>query len=102
MQKGSIVAYVNDNFTAANISMFNKMPVKGELYMVREMVIIGTSNKRPGVRLEEIYGKVIFFRWNGASGYTEFHFKQDRFIEVLAPIEIKIGALKENIETIVI
>jgi len=94
MQKGSIVVCINDNFTIDNISMFNKMPVKGEEYMVREMVIIGTS-KRPGVRLEEIYGKVIFFRWNGASGYTEFHFKQDRFTEVLPPIEIEIDEFKD-------
>lgn len=98
MQKSSIVMCINDSFLPEHVSMFNKMPVKGELYMIREIIHVGYRDKRPGLTLEEIYGKNIFFRCNGVSGYMEFHFFQDRFVEVLPPMPIEIFLAKESVE----
>jgi len=99
MQKGSIVVCINDNFTADNITMFNKMPVKGELYMIREVMIGDHAREELGVTLEDIYGKIIKYSYKGVSKEVEYHFVMHRFKEVLPPIEIKVAELNEIVET---
>ena len=59
MQKGSIVVCIDDgNWWSDSMEYFNKLPVKGELYTVREFFPNCIDpNGPPGVALEEIIGK---------------------------------------------
>ncbi len=92
MQKSSIVVCINDKFPSDHPSDFNKPLVKGEMYMVRDIMpaFMGTIGK-PGVMLEEIHGKRLLFEFpDGVKRYVECHFKIDRFVEVLPPVSLEL------------
>lgn len=99
MQKSSIVICINDTFLSNEIGMYNKLPVKGQLYMVRD-IIPGYCYPadKPGITVEEIYGKIITYKcFDGVIRDVEFHFIMDRFIEVLPPVSLEL-LLPEEVE----
>ena len=93
MQKGSIVVCIDDgNWWSDSMEYFNKLPVKGELYTVREFFPNCIDpNGPPGVALEEIIGKFDeVLMYSGHLIKMELHFKISRFKEVLPPQTISI------------
>ena len=82
MEKGTWVVCVNDNnwHPDASIKM-SALPVKNELYQVRDVVphIPGISSGG-GIKLEGIYGEESYsICKNGNKYWVEYHFRGDRF-----------------------
>ncbi len=99
MQKSSIVICLDDNFSPSQISMFDKLPVKGELYMVREIMpaLFGPTDK-PGLTLEGIHGKLVTYRDSeGGLHSIEFHFIIERFKEVVPPFDLELFKFEKEI-----
>jgi hypothetical protein len=97
MQAGSLVICVNTQGLTPDMP-FNRLPVLGETYIVREMVpdIDGPPPLHPeGVALEGIIGgRALVQTWQGPRR-VEYHFHAWRFRELLSPEEL---ALLEEVE----
>lgn len=103
MQKGSIVVCIDDgNWWSDSMEYFNKLPVKGELYTIREFFPNCIDpNGQPGVALEEIIGKFDeVLMHTGQLIKMELHFKISRFKEVLPPQTISIEDFMDSKEEI--
>ena len=103
MQKGSIVVCIDDgNWWSDSMEYFNKLPVKGELYTLREFFPNCIDpNGPPGVALEEIIGKFDeVLMHTGQLIKMELHFKIYRFKEVLSPGNISIEDFMDSQEEI--
>ena len=88
MKPGSIVRCVDDtNWSKDVFHKFSVLPVKGELYTVRRIIAnTETPDGPPGVALEEIHGTWDHFpTYFGIIEYEEYHFRMNRFKEVVPP-----------------
>jgi len=104
MQKSSIVICINDQLTVDGLTYFDKPLVKGELYVIREIMpsFMGTIGK-PGLMLEEIKGKRTLYHFpNGSKRYVEYHFRIDRFAEVLPPASLELLATEDIKEPVAV
>ncbi len=91
MQPSSVVVCVNDVLSDSFLKKFDKRLLKGELYVVRE-VIPDCFNpyEEPGISLEEIRGETTRIKCHdGKVRSVEYHFFMHRFVEVVPPINIE-------------
>ena len=84
MKVGSKVVCIDDSNWSSLVEMyFDKLPVKGRIYIVRR-IINGFSNiDTPGIALHSFYGR--WDNWlnnDGVTVYEEAHFRWNRFQEV--------------------
>ena len=81
MEKGTWVVCINDSNWRPNAYIkMSTLPVKNELYQVRELLlgIPGTSGR--GIKLEGIYGEEVYVTFKNGNKYLlECHFRADRF-----------------------
>jgi len=81
MEKGTWVVCIDDSNWSPNAYIkMSDLPVKNELYQVRELLlgIPGTSGR--GIKLEGIYGEEVYFTSKNGKKYSrECHFRGDRF-----------------------
>ena len=82
MEKGTWVVCINDSnwHSDASIKM-SALPVKNELYQVRDVVPhIHDITSGRGIKLEGIYGEERYFAAkNGNKYWLEYHFFRERF-----------------------
>ncbi len=103
MQPSSLVVCVNDVFRDSNhLKVFDKRLVKGELYVVREVIPdCFNPNEEPGISVEEIRGRITCVKCHdGKVRAVEYHFYMHRFVEVLPPINIEEALLLEAPELV--
>ena len=81
MQVGSLVECINDTFSELE---FENLPVRGQIYTVREVL-----DKHKSIRLEEIINVPRYY----TLGYMECAFLQHRFRELQSPDEVNIEEL---------
>jgi len=83
MEKGTWVVCINDsNWDPEAYITMSHLPVKNELYQVREVVpAIPGFIETDGIKLEGIYGKERYFtsKKNGKKYWMEYHFYAERF-----------------------
>ena len=83
MEKGTWVVCINDsNWDPDAYTTMSDLPVKNELYQVREVVpAIPGFIETDGIKLEGIYGKERYFtsKNNGKKYWMEYHFYAERF-----------------------
>jgi hypothetical protein len=102
MKEGSFVICVDDgNWTHPVKDLFNKLPVKGQVYRVSFIHSnYYKKNGPPGVSVEGIIGKVELTKTHwGTSIPVEWHFKICRFkeIDLLSNnVEVSIEVENEN------
>lgn len=100
MKVGSYVVCVNDsNWNAMAYVLLPKLPVKGNIYIVRRVIPnIDDNCSEDGIALEGIYGEWwIFKTYFGTKVYEEYHFRMSRFREIDAP-DIFLAKLFQEIE----
>lgn len=88
MEKGSLVLCINDYFPEDTSLMFGALPVKLKTYTVRRVIPNPeVRNGEDGIALEGIYGNIGGVRsYTGKIIYEEYHFRKNRFIELLPPM----------------
>ena len=82
MEKGTWVVCINDsNWDPDAYIKMSSLPVKNELYQVRDVVPhIPDITSGRGIKLEGIYGEERYFvDKNGNKHWLEYHFRGDRF-----------------------
>src|SRR5688572_26794521 len=82
MERGTWVVCINDsNWDPNAYKNMSNLPVKNELYQVREVVpVIPGLTETFGIKLEGIYGKERYFTSkNGKKYWLEKHFYAERF-----------------------
>jgi len=92
MKPGSIVRCVDDTHWREHAYKdFPTLPIREGLYTVRRIIPnIVLPNGPPGVALEEIRGAwAIFATYRGDTVYEEYHFRMNRFVEILPPIRLQ-------------
>ncbi len=94
MKPGSLVICINDSGLSPDANaIFNSLPIKNKIYQVRRVIpdIFDPPQANPaGIALEEIFGDWEFLKTrDGTYVYEEIHFRMDRFVEILAPINIE-------------
>jgi hypothetical protein len=93
MQQGSIIKCINDNFEEKNSLYGEVLPVRNEIYVVRDILLKGEC-----LHLEEIINPpgYYFHPEVGAVVLAECGFNVIRFVELLPPMEISIESLIEE------
>lgn len=81
MEKGTWVVCINDsNWDPGAYIKMSDLPVKNELYQVREFVPAIPGFLETGIKLEGIYGEERYFTSkNGKKYWGEHHFYAERF-----------------------
>jgi hypothetical protein len=100
MKPGSIVRCIDDsNWSSDSLQHFPSLPVKDCLYTVRRIIPHWQiADGPPGVALEEILGVWEQFKtYYGSVVFEEYHFRMNRFKEVLPPQSIE-SLLEEIME----
>ncbi len=98
MKVGSLIVCVDDtNWDSHAQRVVDRLPVKGKVYQVRRIFkpeYTGLSGY--GVGLEGISGRYILYETSsGRRQYCECHFRMNRFVEILPPLEISEVAEEE-------
>lgn len=89
MQKGSLVECINDEFEERAFRLALFLPVKGQLYVVRKLILDDFSrDNQPGVLLEEIVNPLKWFTISGTKYLLEPRFYSYRFREVQPPVNV--------------
>lgn len=103
MKPGSLVVCVDDVFTPDCKTKFDVLPVRGKLYVVREIIPNKFERNGPdGVALEEVRGILwTYYSYNGVRITEEVHFKMKRFVEVLPPMDVE-ALLEQPCEDLVL
>ncbi len=92
MQEGSLVICINaSNWDPYAYTCMSKLPKLHGVYRVRRIVPnMMYRNGTAGLILEGITGKITeFTRYDGIQILEEYHFRMDRFSELLPPLEIE-------------
>ena len=90
MQPGSLVICINaERFSPLASVKMSALPQKNKMYTIRRIIPDFTGKAGgPGVALEEIWGQMdTFTASDGANVYEEYHFRMNRFAELLPPLE---------------
>ena len=85
MKKGTwVVCISDDNWDSKAYIKMSDLPVKNELYQVRQSVPrIPGLTESPGIKLEGIYGEEdCFTSKKGKAYWLEYHFSSNRFKKV--------------------
>ncbi len=90
MKIGSIVECINDQFAERAHRLLVQFPVKGQLYVVRDLPfdIFNRNSGQPGVLLEEIINPFRWFQMGSEKLLLEPRFYMYRFREVQPPFDL--------------